>query len=663
MNQLSASLLLLVLSLWFVAAYDCQLYSEEDDLVCFSNSSLKKAVLESDFCWIVEFYASWCGHCHHFAPTWKNFAHSVKNWTTVARVGVIDCGNRVNTASCQHFKVQGFPTIRLFYAHSKMSEVGVEVRERGINGLQQSVIKHIESQPNSPHSWPVLKPVDSVTTVKQWMLAQTAGQQVFLIIEDKESYLGRQVIMEMYGQHNKVKIRRATNNQSDIAAFCGVAYFPAIVVISKGKLDKLKSDGKDLLSYITAVTRELEKKRQVDKKTAEKKNIRDVVHKKKPQIASQDIGKTQQKNVKSHQNSRVDARRTHHRKPTVYLEDLVATLTFSFRHEIPLHDISGSRFKTLNRFVQLLSSCLPVPMTIRHMLDQLSNRMKLIDLRLKKIDVSTWMRLTSPEQYRGEVQPHQQWVACKGSEPHYRGYPCGLWTLFHTAVINCARYDPTLQKTCSRWTWRRAQPKSHLVVPGSKHIDITEILSAIHDYIRDFFGCRQCSENFSKMAVDISKEVSTPSDGVLWLWRAHNKANMRLRDAKSSDPEYPKIQFPSSEQCPHCRTTASQSDGNIPWDKSAVLCFLMDMYRHESIRSISTSVHRPVVTHGIRIKPRIHSYKNQIEADIHTPLFYGMDWKFSVFLYFISMAALVFIGWTLLRSRSCKRRRLRFNLA
>ena len=72
-------------------------------------------------------------------------------------------------------------------------------------------------------------------------------------------------------------------------------------------------DGKDLLSYITAVTRELEKKRQVDKKTAEKKNIRDVVHKKKPQIASQDIGKTQQKNVKSHQNSRVDARRTHHR--------------------------------------------------------------------------------------------------------------------------------------------------------------------------------------------------------------------------------------------------------------------------------------------------------------------------------------------------------------
>lgn len=44
------------------------------------------------------------------------------------------------------------------------------------------------------------------------------------------------------------------------------------------------------------------------------------------------------------------------RKPTVYLEDLVATLTFSFRHEIPLHDISGSRFKTLNRFVQLLSS-------------------------------------------------------------------------------------------------------------------------------------------------------------------------------------------------------------------------------------------------------------------------------------------------------------------
>lgn len=29
----------------------------------------------------------------------------------------------------------------------------------------------------------------------------------------------------------------------------------------------------------------------------------------------------------------------------------------------------------------------------------------------------------------------KDYVACKGSEPRYRGYPCSLWTLFHTLSV------------------------------------------------------------------------------------------------------------------------------------------------------------------------------------------------------------------------------------
>lgn len=32
---------------------------------------------ETDKLWLVEFYNSWCGHCHRFAPTWKAFASNV----------------------------------------------------------------------------------------------------------------------------------------------------------------------------------------------------------------------------------------------------------------------------------------------------------------------------------------------------------------------------------------------------------------------------------------------------------------------------------------------------------------------------------------------------------------------------------------------------------
>ena len=30
------------------------------------------------------------------------------------------------------------------------------------------------------------------------------------------------------------------------------------------------------------------------------------------------------------------------------------------------------------------------------------------------------------------------WVSCKGSEPQFRGYPCSLWQLFHSMMVNAA---------------------------------------------------------------------------------------------------------------------------------------------------------------------------------------------------------------------------------
>lgn len=28
-----------------------------------------------------------------------------------------------------------------------------------------------------------------------------------------------------------------------------------------------------------------------------------------------------------------------------------------------------------------------------------------------------------------------EWVGCAGSQARYRGYPCGLWTTFHTLTV------------------------------------------------------------------------------------------------------------------------------------------------------------------------------------------------------------------------------------
>lgn len=54
------------------------LYSSSDPLTLLDADSVRPTVLGSSSAWAVEFFASWCGHCIAFAPTWKELANDVK---------------------------------------------------------------------------------------------------------------------------------------------------------------------------------------------------------------------------------------------------------------------------------------------------------------------------------------------------------------------------------------------------------------------------------------------------------------------------------------------------------------------------------------------------------------------------------------------------------
>lgn len=54
------------------------LYSSSDPLTLLDANTVRQAVLGSSSAWAVEFFASWCGHCIAFAPTWKELANDVR---------------------------------------------------------------------------------------------------------------------------------------------------------------------------------------------------------------------------------------------------------------------------------------------------------------------------------------------------------------------------------------------------------------------------------------------------------------------------------------------------------------------------------------------------------------------------------------------------------
>jgi protein disulfide-isomerase A6 len=60
---------------------------------------------QTNFDWMLNFYAPWCGHCKHVAPLYANAAKELKG---IAKVGKIDA--IANEALTRRFKVKGFPT-------------------------------------------------------------------------------------------------------------------------------------------------------------------------------------------------------------------------------------------------------------------------------------------------------------------------------------------------------------------------------------------------------------------------------------------------------------------------------------------------------------------------------------------------------------------------
>ena len=50
----------------------------------------------------------------------------------------------------------------------------------------------------------------------------------------------------------------------------------------------------------------------------------------------------------------------------------------------------------------------------------------------------------------------------------------------------------------------------------------------------------------------VEREVDSHEMAVLWLWKAHNKANKRLSGDLTDDRAFPKEIFPNRQHCSQC---------------------------------------------------------------------------------------------------------------
>lgn len=66
-------------------------------------------------------------------------------------------------------------------------------------------------------------------------------------------------------------------------------------------------------------------------------------------------------------------------------------------------------------------------------------------------------------------------------------------------------------------------------------------------------------------------QINKPEDAYLYLWKAHNIVNARLKGRDTEDPEYPKRQFPGKFLCENCQTEEK-------WDEEKAKDYLINYY-------------------------------------------------------------------------------------
>jgi thiol oxidase len=230
----------------------------------------------------------------------------------------------------------------------------------------------------------------------------------------------------------------------------------------------------------------------------------------------------------------------------VHMADLINAIRYSLFQESLLHQrLNASEMSAIHAYLVVLGKYFP----FEH--ENQKRWVKRMSVWVKARNETTAASLHAAMKAGAEglVFPNRAYVSCRGSRPDLRGYPCGLWLLFHTLTVQ--EHNAMLKNSSL----------PHMV------------LFAMRDYVRFFFTCKHCSQDFNSAAHDLDKRLSDVTSSVMWLWQAHNEVNKRLAKTETEDPAHPKIVYPSHELCDSCR-----SAGTEEFNSSEVLAFLRRKY-------------------------------------------------------------------------------------
>ncbi|CAF1218213.1 unnamed protein product [Rotaria sordida] len=237
-------------------------------------------------------------------------------------------------------------------------------------------------------------------------------------------------------------------------------------------------------------------------------------------------------------------------KPT--LSDIDSAIVWMLRKD--LHRKLPSLLNDVKKWIDLLSIYYPGSDLVKNFLHYLNEFMKNRNT-LSSMELQNYVNSTSTIKL-----PDLKLNHCNGSDTTKRGYPCTLWTLFHSMTV-----------------------KQALLAEQNKLPSNTKpsnMIVSIREFIRKFFLCEECAAHFINMTSNAENEIDSYKGCVLYLWRGHNKVNQRLRyDVISNDPVWPKVPFPTKQQCHLCVVKIDEKGDALEYDENETYNYLKRFYQ------------------------------------------------------------------------------------
>ncbi|XP_024134693.1 sulfhydryl oxidase 1 [Oryzias melastigma] len=523
----AAAILLLCVGLLPPAA-QAGLYTASDQITLLTQDNVESVLVNSTAAAVVEFYASWCGHCVSFSPIYKSLARDITEWRPAVTLAAIDCASEENRKICVDYKIRGFPSIKFFQAYSKEDSYGTTYSgfPRDISGLRHAIIDSLEAHGEPwPPACPPLEPISQAEV--DVFFGTNPVQYLALIFEESKSYIGREVILDLL-QFENITVRRVLSSEVGLVTKLGVTEFPSCYLYyPDGNFSRLQVSREARTFYTYALMR-----------------LPGVVRSGRPAVISSVVIT----------NSSAEPWRSFNRT-RVYMADLESTLHYALRVELAAHSlIKGQALTSLKNYIAVLEKYFPGRSVVMNLLKSVNSWLQ--NTTADQISYEAFREmLDNKAQVPNTALPEgERWVGCQGSQPHFRRYPCGVWTLFHVLTV---------------------QANSR----GSSNPQ--EVLRAMRNYVKNFFGCRACAEHFETMARENLGAVDSLPLAMLWLWSAHNRVNSRIAGALSEDPHFPKIQWPPPEMCHSCHSASS--DGEHSWKTYRVVSFLSSYFSSSRI--------------------------------------------------------------------------------